>query len=208
MITIDEMRELESVALDQGITMQQLMENAGKQVFRAVQKKMDLQGKHVIIFVGSGNNGGDGLAAARYFAKECSVLVLFFGKREKMPEEARKNYAKIKNHVTILPIQSEEELKQFRFQKNAQLVLIDALLGTGVKGKLKPQASLAIDYYNSLEGYKVAVDVPSGMNADTGEVEEKSCNVDLIVTHHDLKPGLEKVKEKTVVVDIGIPRRG
>ncbi len=207
MITIDELKELEFLAQEQGITPLQLMENAGKQIFRTVKKKVDLTNKHIIVFAGQGNNGGDGFVAARHFAKEFPVIVLFFGSKEKMSEEARQNYLKANKQVTIIHIEKEEDLQKFRFQKNAELILIDALLGTGIKGKLSEQMSLAIDHFNSLQGHKVAVDIPSGMNIKTGVTEEKICSADLIVTYHDHKLGLETMKEKTVVVDIGLPRK-
>ncbi len=207
MITIDEMKELEFLAQEQGITSLQLMENAGKQIFRTVKKKVDLTNKHIIVFAGQGNNGGDGLVAARHFAKEFPVIVLFFGSKEKMSEEARQNYLKANKQVTIIHIEKEEDLQKFRFQKNAELILIDALLGTGIKGKLSEPMSLAVDHFNSLQGHKVAVDVPTGINADTGSTEEKTCHADLIITYHDHKLGLESVKDKTVIVDIGLPRK-
>ncbi len=207
MITIDELKELEFLAQEQGITPLQLMENAGKQIFRTVKKKVDLTNKHIIVFAGQGNNGGDGFVAARHFAKEFPVIVLFFGSKEKMSEEARQNYLKANKQVTIVHIEKEEDLQKFRFQKNAELILIDALLGTGIKGKLSDQMSLAVNHFNSLQGHKIAVDIPSGMNINTGIAEEKICHSDLIVTYHDHKPGLETMKEKTVVVDIGLPRK-
>lgn len=206
MITIDEMRELEFLAVEQGISINQLMENAGKQVFRTVRKKNDLRNKHVVVFAGSGNNGGDGFAAARHFAKECPVIVLLFGSKEKMSSETLKNYLKIQKQITIIQVEKEEDLRKFKFQKNAELILIDAVLGTGIKGEVREQVKLAIDYFNSLKGYKVAIDVPTGFHPDTGEVLEKACSVDLIVALHDLKKGLEAFKEKSVIVDIGIPR--
>ena len=64
---------------------------------------------------------------------------------------------------------------------------------------------MAIDYYNNLSGIKIAVDLPSGLDPDTGEIHDKMCEVNLIVTFHDLKYGLEQYQQKTVVVDIGIP---
>lgn len=206
MITIDEMRELEFLAVEQGISINQLMENAGKQVFRTVRKKNDLRNKHVVVFAGSGNNGGDGFAAARHFVKECPVIVLLFGSKEKMSSETLRNYLKIQKQITIIPVEKEEDLRKFKFQKNAELILIDALLGTGIKGEVREQVKLAIDYFNSLKGYKVAIDVPTGFHPDTGEVLEEACSVDLIVALHDLKKGLEAFKEKSVIVDIGIPR--
>ena len=110
---------------------------------------------------------------------------------------------KIEESVTIVEIQSKKDLDQFHFQ-NVELILVDALLGTGTSGEIRDPIATAIDYYNSAEGIKVAVDIPSGMNADTGEGERKT-ECDLIITFHDLKYGLEKLQDKTVVADIGIP---
>ncbi|MBS3169053.1 NAD(P)H-hydrate epimerase [Candidatus Woesearchaeota archaeon] len=206
-ITIDEMKELEFLAVDRGISINQLMENAGKQVFRAIRKKADLKSKHIVVFAGHGNNGGDGFVAARYFAQECPVIVLFFGAEEKMGTETLRNYTKINKQITVIKVNAEEDLQQFRFQKGAELILIDALLGTGVKGPPNENIKRGIGYFNSLDGFKVAVDVPTGIHPDTGEVSETACTVDLIVALHDLKKGLEALQEKSVIVDIGMPKR-
>lgn len=208
MLTVKQMKALERFAQKKGIFPIDLMENAGRQVYNVVKEKYDLLNKHVIIFAGHGNNGGDGFAAARYFAEECPVVILFFGKEEKLTEEARENYQKVKRKINIVSVREKADLDQFHFQEDLEYIFIDALLGTGVKGKIRNPVSLGIDYFNSLPGIKVAVDVPSGINPDTGEVQDKVCKTDLIVCFHDLKQGLEKLKKKTVVVDIGIPERG
>lgn len=204
MITSQEMKKLERSAAAHGIIPLELMENAGRRVAEVILERCDGQDKQVVIFAGAGNNGGDGLVAARYLRKYCQTLVLLFGEKKKLPEEALENYEKIKKHVNILPITSKEDLEKFHFQTNLKYILVDALVGTGIKGELKEPVSFAIDYFNSLPGFKVAVDMPSGMDPDTGE-GNNICQVDLVVTFHDFKPALEKLKEKTVVVDIGIP---
>lgn len=180
------------------------MENAGRQVFLTTKKRYGLEGSHIIIFCGTGNNGGDGLVAARYFAMKYPVIVLLFGDKEKFSSETQKNYDAIKKKVNVIYIRDRTELEKFHVQSNHSLVLIDALQGVGGKGPLRDPLSFAIDYFNSLSGFKVAVDVPSGLNADTGE-SEKRCEVDLIVTFHDMKPALHSYAQKTVVVDIGLP---
>lgn len=205
MLTVKQMKALERTAQKKGIFAADLMENAGRGVASAVREKFDLMDKHIAIFAGSGNNGGDGFVAARYFSVTNPVVVLFFGEKEKLSEEALNNYEKIFNKINVIKISSKEDLKKFHFQNNHKLVLVDAMLGTGVKGTIRQPVSWGIDYYNSLNGMKVTVDVPSGINADTGRTSGKSCDCDLIVTFHDIKVGLEKFKEKTVVVDIGIP---
>ena len=87
-------------------------------------------------------------------------------------------------------------------------IIIDALLGTGTKGKLKPPISQVVDYINSLKAFKIAVDVPTGIDSDTGEVLGTAVKADLTVTFHKAKPGLEKAKKyvgELVVEDIGLP---
>jgi len=204
MITVAEYKKLEHQAIQNGISIEQLMENAGKQVYLTVKKRYELTGKKVVIFCGPGNNGGDGLVAARYFAQDCSVLILFFGDKEKLSEEAKENYRKVFSKINIIKINDKEDLKHFHFQKSLNFIFIDALLGIGAKGRLREPISSAIDLYNFINGIKVAVDLPTGINPDTGIIEDKCCRCDLIVCFHDLKPGLQESKKKTVVVDIGI----
>ena len=89
-------------------------------------------------------------------------------------------------------------------------IIIDALLGTGTKGKLKPPISKVVDYINSLSGFKIAVDVPTGIDSDTGEVLGAAIKADLTITFHKAKPGLDKAKKyvgELAVVDIGLPIR-
>lgn len=205
MITVQQMRDLEDLSEAQGITVSDLMENAGKAFFEEVKKRYHLDGKRVVIFAGPGNNGGDGFVAARYFSKEHSVVVLVFGKKEKIKEEAKRAFEKMKNPITIIEIASPEDLSRFHFQEDHHLLLIDALLGIGAVGEVREPLASGMKLFNQLKGIKVAVDVPSGLNPDTGELAKDHCLVDLIVTFHDLKLGLQRYKAKTVVVDIGIP---
>jgi len=205
MITSKQMNELEDYAESQGITALDLMENAGKEFVRVIKKLYHLAGTQIVVFAGPGHNGGDGLVIARLLAQEYPVIVLLFGEKRKLKEESQRQFEKLKNPITIIEIKKQDDLQHFHFQKNTPLVLIDALLGTGVKGPLRELVSLAIDYFNQLPGIKIAVDLPSGLDPDTGETHQKMCEVDLIVTFHDLKVGLEHYQRKTIVVDIGIP---
>ena len=169
MLTVKEMRKLERYASSRGILPIELMENAGKAASQALREKFDLNNKHIIIFAGPGNNAGDGFVTARYLAETNQVTVLFFGTVEKLTEESQKNYDKIKDNVSILQIKEKDELKQFHVQKDINLICVDALVGIGFKGELRDPIKFAIEYYNSLEGEKISIDIPSGLNADTGE---------------------------------------
>jgi len=206
-ITTKKIKELEKLAVNRGTPIKELMENAGKRVYSVVKDKYELADKHIVIFAGHGNNGGDGFVAARHLAKECQVIVLFFGWEEKLSDEAKENYEKLKEStINVFGIENKEELGNFHFQDGIELILVDSILGTGVEGKIRDPASLGIDFFNSVKGEKIAVDVPSGMDADTGEVEDKACEVDFIVCFHDVKKGLKQFKENVVVVDIGLPK--
>jgi hydroxyethylthiazole kinase-like uncharacterized protein yjeF len=205
MITVKEMRALEKDAHQHGIFNDQLMENAGKEFVQVVKEKYDLTDYHVIIFAGTGNNGGDGFVAAKYLSEDYPTVVLLFGTSEKLTEEAREKYDKVKESVTIVQITDKNDLDKFHTQESLRLLLIDAMLGIGLSGEVHEPISFGIDKFNSMKGLKVAMDIPSGMNADTGEVMGSSCDVELIVTLHALKVGMESVRDKTVVVDIGIP---
>jgi NAD(P)H-hydrate epimerase len=201
------MKELEEFALSKDVSLAELMENSGRAVYREIVKKYDLTGKRIIFFCGVGNNGGDGLVAARYFHENNhQVIVFLFGHKDNLSEEALLNYEAIRKSVNIISIQDQEELKKFKLQKHLQFVLIDGLLGLGLKGVVREPISSAIDLYNSIPGHKISIDVPSGVNADTGDVHEKRCHSDFIVTFHDMKPGLERFQDHTTIVDIGIPR--
>ncbi|MFH0701346.1 MAG: NAD(P)H-hydrate epimerase [Candidatus Woesearchaeota archaeon] len=208
MITSQQMKELELFALSKDISLAKMMENAGRGAYKETIKRFDLSGKRIVLFCGPGNNGGDGLVAARYFHENNHPVIIFlFGDKDNLSEESLDNYNRIKKEVNIICIHSKEEMGKFKLQKHLEFVLVDALLGIGIKGIVREPLSSAIDMYNSIPGQKVSVDVPSGMNADTGEVAEKCCESDLIVTFHDLKVGLEKMQKKCVVVDVGIPKK-
>jgi len=204
MITSKEMKKLEHDAVQRGISIETLMENAGKQVYLAIKKKQDLADKQVVIFCGQGNNGGDGFVAARYFVNDCQTIILFFGEEDKLSPEAQENYRNVEKKVNIITVTCKEDLEKFHFQDDLEFIFIDALLGTGVKGDIREPISCGINLFNSLKGDKIAVDLPSGIDPDTGEVHDKACYADLIVCFHDLKQGLEKFKDKVVIVDIGL----
>ncbi|MDI9611132.1 MAG: NAD(P)H-hydrate dehydratase [Archaeoglobales archaeon] len=177
-----------------GLSRLQLMENAGKAVAEEIMKRFK-SGK-VAIFAGSGNNGGDGFVTARHL-KGFEVEIYLAG--EPKTEIAMKNFEILQK-------------ANYKIQKISECdaeIVVDALLGTGIAGKPRGEYAKAIELINSMEAFKVAVDVPSGLNADTGEYE-LAVKADLTVTFHKMKPGILKAKEicgEVVVKDIGIPEQ-
>lgn len=215
MITIEEMRKLEDNC---GIPKVKLMEYAGKGIYEILRKKFVLKNKKILVVAYHGNNGGDGFVAARYLCNSASIDVLFLGDEGKLKQEALINYKKIINNPKIQFLNVEDV--NFDYYD----VIIDAILGTGIEGKLKENISNTIENINNSKAFKVAVDVPTGLNPDTGEVIGKVVDADLIITFHDIKKGLEKFleskipkpfgkseisqkyKNKVVIVDIGIKK--
>ena len=197
-ITAEEIRELEKKSEATGVSKLQLMENAGKKIYEIMAEKLDLEGKKVLIACYHGNNGGDGFVAARYLANVCEVDVLFLGDKENMRSKARVNYALLSKRYDI------QQFTDYDIDYDSYDIIIDAIFGIGIEGDINGPAGFAIDFINRAKAYKVSVDIPSGINPDTGKASNKHIEPDLVITMHTMKKGLEKFKDKTVVADIGI----
>jgi hydroxyethylthiazole kinase-like uncharacterized protein yjeF len=207
-ITSRDMRALEVNAEYFGISLLQLMENAGRNVAQEVITRFS-NNKKIAVFCGLGGNGGDGFVAARHLLTTgFDVTVVLAGRGRDISHEAA-----LKNWVALQPLQDRATLLEVTdssaIPKVSVDVLIDALLGTGTKGKLKPPISQVVDYINSLNSFKVAVDVPTGIDSDTGEVLGNAVKADLTITFHKTKKGLDKAKKyvgELVVAGIGLPQ--
>jgi len=197
MITAAEMMELERTS---GVPVHTLMENAGKAVASAIKEKQDVKDKKILIAAYHGNNGGDGFVAARHLCDDATVDVLFVGDEKKLKPEAAANYKRIDENVKVQFV--DEEGVDF----DEYDIIVDALLGTGTQGPLKPLLRKVIEGVNASKAFKVSIDIPSGINPDTGEVVDIAVNADLILCFHDIKAGLKGMEDKVEVVDIGIQK--
>ncbi len=212
-VTSEEMRNIDTRAITKiGIPGTTLMERAGLQVIDTV---LDITGavtnKNIYIFCGKGNNGGDGLVIARELKRLGANLRIFvIGKRTDLKGDPALNYNILrKMGLKIEHINSQSSLNQI--DTGADIV-IDALLGTGIKGEVKGLLGEAIKKINSLQAFVVSVDLPSGLNADNGLYVNECINADLTVTMGLLKRGLllhpGKTKAGVVeVADIGFPEK-
>jgi len=199
MITTEEMRKLEDSC---GISKLQLMETAGKGIAGEIKRRFsDLKDKKILFVCYHGNNGGDGFTAARHLCDDCEADVLFIGDESRLKNEAEINYRKILNNEKIQVLYDVEDIDFDDYD-----IIVDAILGIGVNAPLKEPIASIITQFNSSKAYKISIDIPTGLNPDTGIIIGKAVEPDLIITMHDLKPGLEKYKDKAVVVDIGIKR--
>ena len=207
-ISSKQMRVLEINAEYYGICLLQLMENAGQNVAAEVLSRFP-EAKRIAIFCGLGGNGGDGFVAARHLcSKGYKVSIILAGRGEEIKHEAAlKNWDPLKCLNQNLEI--NEVTDSAAIPKIEADVAIDALLGTGTTGKLKPLVAVLVEHINNLRAFKIAVDIPTGIDSDTGEVLGSAVNADLTLTFYAPKVGLEHAKKcvgKMIVKDIGLPK--
>ncbi len=209
-VSVKDMRVFEANAVWLGIPLLLLMENAGKEIAQLIKKKMggDLYGREIIVFVGRGGNGGDGLVAARHLASmggKVTIILLYDPSLISSPDTLL-NMKIIKNlnqSVNLVIVKDPGKLKPFDTD-----VLVDAMLGVGVRGSLREPIRTAVKVFNSSTGLKIAVDVPTGIDPDTGSAADEAVRADVTVTMHKLKPGLIIAREyvgELVIAEIGIP---
>ncbi|MBE0516115.1 MAG: NAD(P)H-hydrate dehydratase [Methanophagales archaeon] len=238
-ITSEEMAALDENCTFFGLSPLQLMENAGAQVANEVKKQFEGEerGVKVTILAGKGNNGGDAFAAARHLhgkpllslsgsrergqsprfrgqrggAPLFDVKILLIGRSPELrTEETKRNWRIVKESgYEIEELTDSSELKAAAAVLNASDVIIDAIFGTGVRGRIREPEATAIDLINGSQAFVIAVDVPSGLDPDTGEAD-KAVKANLTVTFHKAKHGLLKKAAadyvgELVVADIGIP---
>lgn len=209
--TAEQMREFDRRASeDFGVPSIVLMENAGRLVSEAVCEALgDLNGKRVTIVAGRGNNGGDGFVAARYLRDAgAHVAVFLLGKPEDVGGDARANLdILLDSGIAVRSITSAEEITTLPYSD----AIVDAIFGTGLRGEVTALPADVIRAINAARKPVVAVDIPSGLDADTGAVLGVSIEADCTVTFALPKIGLltypgAACVGKLVVGDIGIPK--
>ncbi|MCB5247146.1 MAG: NAD(P)H-hydrate dehydratase [Candidatus Cloacimonetes bacterium] len=207
-----QMRDLDSRTIKEfGLPARVLMENAGRACAEAIIDHYPEKLAGVIcVICGSGNNGGDGAVIARCFRNwGCEVLIIQTGKGSPSPE-AQVNLALCeKLEIPILPISSTEELDLAKKIISNSSLVVDAIIGTGFKGALKPWLNEFFDLVNICAEFIVAVDIPSGLDADTGYCEN-SIEAEATIAVATMKTGHVTGRGKEVCgeihwVDIGIP---
>ncbi len=194
-VTSSEMKELDLLASKKfAIPLVLLMENAGADIARYVVEYSNnnkINTPTVLIVAGPGNNGGDGIVVARHLLniyENLSILLLILTKHP-YQGEARTNYEIIKSIAETDSRIKIIENKLSGLSKFKPDIVVDAIFGTGFKGKPQGIYKNAIRIINILSGYKIAIDIPSGVNGDTGCVEGLVVKADLTITMGLLKTG-------------------
>jgi len=232
LVTAAQMKEAEDAANAAGLTYDAMMENAGRAVAQAIEEQFGATGRHITILIGPGNNGGDGLVAARYLSDLGASVSLYVWKRRRL--ETDPNWQRLESYV--LPTIHRADDPQG--QKLADLIersaiVVDALLGTGVsrpiEGDLADLLRTARDAIDRRRALRlplladpidpppaeeigpavVAVDLPSGLHTDTGALDPLTLPADLTITFAAPKrgqvlfPGAAYVGQ-LLIADIGI----
>jgi len=203
------MRALELNAEYFGVSQLQLMENAGHNIALEIASRFKPD-KSVAIFCGLGGNGGDGFVAARHLSSMgFKVTVILAGKAKEISHRAAlENWNALqflKESISIHEVDDSSLIPDVTAE-----IVVDALLGTGTKGKLKPPISQLVEKINALDAFRVAVDVPTGIDSDTGEILGTAVKANLTITFHKTKKGLESAREyvgELIVKDIGLPKK-
>jgi len=205
-ISVDQMYQIENKGHDMGFLKKFMMENAGAAaVRRLIEKFGNVESKNILVFAGLGNNGGDGLVMARHLVGHgANVTVIILGTPDKIKtEESTWNYS-ILQKMSSVKLVTDDSLEI----DSKPDIIVDGILGTGITGEIREPYASAINYINETNCFKFAVDVPSGLDPQTGETANIYTKCDMTVTFHKMKQGIPKRKDLTGEVfaeKIGIP---
>lgn len=190
-----------------------LMERAGTGVLTCLQQHIGaLRGKTITVLCGKGNNGGDGFVVARLLVKQrAHVQILTMAPAKELSRDAAVMYRQLVRAAGKTAIKPFSSVRQVASMLQNSDVIIDALLGTGLASPVIGQYAAAIDSINQARRMTVAVDLPSGIHADTGTVLGQAVQADLTVTFGLPKLGLFQNQGidhagRIETVDIGIPQ--
>ncbi|MDO4640092.1 MAG: NAD(P)H-hydrate epimerase [Neisseria sp.] len=200
--TAEEMRRHEQMAVDKGTSFAQLMENAGSAAASDILRRFPQHGSTLIV-CGKGNNGGDGLVIARILQAAGWQIDIVFLLGLKLSELAEANRQK------LLKLPGISFLNLNACLNKSYTLIIDGIFGTGFSGTLPTEIAAACRTLNNMSGSKIALDIPTGLNGDTGAADNNTFRADITYTFAAYKPAHTQVGSKTycgeiICLDIGI----
>ena len=214
-LTRNQVRQVDELAIRRyGISGLVLMENAGRGVADTLCE-IGIDGP-VVICCGKGNNAGDGFVIARHLElRGHCVRVLLWALPEELAGDAAANFRILQQtDVSIEIFSPDMEMEQDRLGRelSGAARIVDALLGTGARGEPRPPLGGVIDRLNASPALRLAVDLPSGLDCDTGEAAEHTFRAAETCTFVAAKPGFlvpgaEQYTGRLHVLDIGAPRK-
>jgi NAD(P)H-hydrate epimerase len=194
-----------------GVSHSMLMQNAGREVARVISSALNVTGKRIAVICGLGGNGGDGIVAARYLDEEGAMVEVFL----LGDENAISNRDTVENWDILLQLdnipqktlKTESAVRGCKSILNADII-VDAIMGFGLRSKLRQPLLTAVRQINKAPGVKFSIDVPSGIDSDSGKVLGAAVRADHTIALHAPKVGATKSSEfagKLHTVSIGIP---
>jgi len=206
-ITVGQMYDIENKGHKMGFLKKFMMENAGAAATRRLAEIYgSLESARVLVIAGLGNNGGDGMVMARHLAgHKASPAVHLLGSPDDIKtDESRWNWSLLEKMPSVSLVSGPE----FMPPASTPHIILDAILGTGITGSIREPYSSAIRYINETDAFKLAVDVPSGMDPQTGDTANISTACAMTVTFHKMKQGIPRRPDLTGNIyteKIGIP---
>lgn len=199
-VTVDQMREIDRIAIEEiGPNLYQMMENAGRSLAMAVLERLGTHARSVIVMAGPGGNGGGGICAARHLANRGVGVTLVLSDPDRLddvPSQQLRIY-----RSTGGAIAEAKDLDHV-----AGHIVVDALVGYSLEGPLRGAAAEMVASVDTTDAQVISLDVPSGIDATTGEPTGPHVVADLTVTLALPKTGLDAPACGMVeVADIGIP---
>ena len=201
-ITAEQMREVDRIAVeDFGLEILQMMENAGRNLAMHVRDMLDDMDAEVTVLAGSGGNGGGGLCCARHLHNRGFVVWVVLTKE---PSELTRATLRQFNTVRAAGIQVVEEAQVGAVLGRSDIV-VDALIGYSLRGTPRGRVAALIDLCNQCGLRVLSLDVPSGLDATTGEDRGLMVRADRTLTLALPKTGLRQAPGDLYLADIGIP---
>ena len=208
-VTTEQMKKAEENSEKNGVSRQKLMENAGEVCFRSINEFVGgVKGKNFVVLCGRGNNGGDGLEITARIIENGGNAVALYVIDFPSGDTARKCYAKYESRIPIALYTHKEEIAK-SVLKNANII-VDCVFGTGFHGELETGTSELFAFINNeCRALRFSIDIPSGMNADTGEIAKNAFSPHVTYTLGAIKTGLLShpcfdLCGSIVLLDIGI----
>lgn len=206
----ESMRQADRTAIEQyGIPSLLLMENAARSAAEIIRSRYALdRTTHVTILCGNGNNGGDGFALARHLHESVSVTLVFCGDPNRMTHDAAVNYrAACALGIEVVEWNGRSESSTLPAHTD---FIVDALLGVGARGAPREPMATLVGWANEQQVHRIALDVPTGLDADSGAASEPCFRAELTITMGALKTGLlvgdgPDVCGEIEIAPIGIP---
>lgn len=206
-LTVKQMVFCEHRSDEMGVSLAALMDTAGKKLAEHILKKITKQCRNVVILLGKGNNGGDGLVAANILVENNIIPSIILCCSTPSTDLSKKAYERLSDKIPIYEYSDDDKIKNMILNAD---VLVDCIFGTGFKGEIKADMHSLFSACNNSNGYIISCDIPSGANAESGQAGNYTIKADLTVTFHAKKIGmlLSPAKYfcgKIVTEDIGIP---